>query len=201
MKKNNFSKIGVAAMSVLMVLAMAVVAYASADAHGAAGGGIPEHKLWDLLYRTLNFIALAAILIHFLKKPIVNGLNSRRESIKEQLETLESRKAEAEQMYKEAEAKLTKLDDEVNTIIAEAVSQGEAEKVKILEDAERSAGDIKRQAEMAVAHELTVAKTSLKAEVAEQAVLLAEELIKKNLQQADQDKMVAEYLDKVGGIQ
>ncbi|HIJ79754.1 MAG: F0F1 ATP synthase subunit B [Desulfobulbaceae bacterium] len=199
MKKNNFSKVAVAAMSVLLVLAMAVAAYASADAHG--GGGIPEAKLWDLLYRTLNFIALAAILVHFLKKPIVNGLNSRRESIREQLETLESRKAEAEQMYKEAEAKLAKLDQEVNVIIAEAVSQGESEKVRIIEDAERAAGDIKRQAEMAVAYELAGAKRNLKAEVAEQAVLLAEELIKKNLQQADQDRMVADYLDKVGGLQ
>lgn len=198
MKKINWSKVGASALSAIIVLAVATAVYASEAAHG---GGIPREKWMDLLYRTLNFIALVAILVYFLKKPIVGGLSGRREAIKEQLETLESRKAEAEQMYKEAESKLKKLDEEVNVIIAEAVKQGEAEKEKIIADAERAAGDIKRQAEMAVAYELTQAKSRLKSEVAEQAVLLAEELVKKNLQAADQSKMVEEYLDKVGGIQ
>ena len=202
MKKTKWSKVGVTALTALLVLAVAAYAFASGDAHGGGhGGGIPKEKWMDLLYRVLNFAGLAAILIYFLRKPVANGLSARRETIREQLETLETNKAEAERMYKEAEAKLAKLDQEVDSIVAEAVKQGETEKEKIIADAERAAGDIKRQAEMAVAHELSVAKTRLKVEVAEQAVLLAEELIKKNLQPADQNKMVADYLDKVGGIQ
>jgi F-type H+-transporting ATPase subunit b len=200
MKKINWSKVGSVALTVLFVLLVAGIAYASSDAHGHSEG-ISKAKWMDLLWRTLNFVALVAILVKFLKKPIVNGLAGRRQSIREQLELLDSQKAEAERMYKEAEAKLTKLDSEVENIVAEAVKQGEAEKEKIIADAERAAGDIKRQAENAVAHEMAAAKTRLKAEIAEQAVLLAEEMIKKNLQPADQNKMVEDYLDKVGGIQ
>jgi F-type H+-transporting ATPase subunit b len=155
----------------------------------------------DLLWRTSNFAGLLFILVFFLKKRFADGLSSRRDGIKDQLEALESRKAEAEQLYKEAEAKLARLDDEVNGIITEAVKQGEAEKEKIIADAERNAGDIKRQAEMAVAHEVAEAKTRLKGEIAEQAVLLAEELVKKNIQPADQSRMVELSLEKVGGIQ
>ncbi len=195
MKKMNWSKIGLSALTVLAVLAIAGVACA------AGGGGISKAKWMDLLWRTLNFAALMGILIYFLKKPIASGLSGRREGIREQLESLDAQKAEAEQMYREAEAKLSKLEDEAQSIISEAVKQGEAEKERIIADAERASGDIKRQAEMAVAHELTEAKTRLKAEVAEQAVLLAEELIKKNLQADDQSTMVNGYLDKVGGIQ
>ena len=200
MENKNWKKAGVVAGAVLMMLACVAVAYASGEA-GGHEAGIPKAKWMDLLYRALNFAGLAVILVFFLKKPFSEGLSSRREGIKDQLEALESRKAEAEQMYKEAESKLAKLDEEVNAIITEAVKQGEAEKAKIVADAERNAGDIKRQAEMAVAHELAEAKTRLKGEIAEQAVLLAEELVRKNIQPADQSRMVELSLDKVGGIQ
>ncbi|MHB1015407.1 MAG: F0F1 ATP synthase subunit B [Desulfurivibrionaceae bacterium] len=200
MKKMNWKKAGTVAGALLMVLACVAVAYASGEA-GGHEAGIPRAKWLDLLWRTTNFAGLVIILVFFLKKPFADGLSSRREGIKDQLETLEARKAEAEQLYKEAEAKIAKLDDEVNAIIIEAVKQGEAEKEKIIADAERNAGDIKRQAEMAVAYELAEAKTRLKGEIAEQAVLLAEELVKKNIQPADQSRMVELSLEKVGGIQ
>ncbi len=195
MKNASWKKPGITALSVFVVLTLAATAYAAGD------GAITREKWLDLLWRTTNFAGLAFILVFFLKKPFADGLNSRRDGIKDQLESLESRKAEAEQMYKEAEAKLARLDDEVNAIITEAVKQGEAEKAKIITDAERNAGDIKRQAEMAVAHELAEAKTRLRGEIAEQAVLLAEELVRKNIQPADQSRMVELSLDKVGGIQ
>ena len=195
MKNVSWKKTGVTGLSLLFVLAFAAAAYASGD------GAIPKEKWLDLLWRTTNFAGLVFILVFFLKKPFSDGLSSRREGIKDQLEALESRKAEAEQLYKEAEAKLAKLDEEVNAIITEAVKQGEAEKEKIITDAERAAGDIKRQAEMAVAHEVAEAKARLKGEIAEQAVLLAEELVKKNIQPADQSRMVELSLEKVGGIQ
>ena len=71
----------------------------------------------------------------------------------------------------------------------------------MLAEAERAAADMRRQAELAIQHELSQARTQLRGEVAEQAVKLAEELIKKNLQDADQKRMVEDYLDKVGAIQ
>lgn len=195
MKNSSMIKTRAAVMSILMLLAFAATAYASGD------GAIPREKWLDLLWRTTNFAGLVIILVFFLKKPFAAGLSSRREGIKDQLEALESRKAEAELLYKEAEAKLARLDEEVNAIITEAVKQGEAEKEKIITEAERNAADIKRQAEMAVSHELAEAKARLKGEIAEQAVLLAEELVKKNIQPADQSRMVELSLDKVGGIQ
>jgi F-type H+-transporting ATPase subunit b len=200
MMKTKWSKGGQVALAVILLLAVATVVSAASggDTHG---GGISPEKWKDLLYRALNFAALVAILVYFLRKPFSSGLSSRRESIAQQLEELEAGKREAEGLYRQAETRLARLDEEVKTIIVEAVKQGEAEKARIIADGERAAGDMKRQAQMAVAHELAEAKTRLKAEVAEQAVLLAEELIKKNLQPTDQNKMVEAYLEKVGGIQ
>lgn len=202
MKNSRWTKIGLAGITVIGVLALAGVLYASSGGGEASGPlGVPTEKWWDLLWRALNFAGLVIILVMALKKPFSQGLKGRQQGISEQFEELEARKAEAEQAYKEYEAKLSRIDEEVSSIIEAAVKQGEAEKEKIVADAERAAGDIKRQAEMAVQYEMTQAKASLRSEIAEQAILVAEELIKKNLQADDQNKMVEDYLDKVGTIQ
>ena len=185
----------------LLLTGVVVLCASLAHASSGEGGSLSHAKLMDLLWRALNFAGLLAILIFALKKPIANGLNSRRQAIIEKFDDLEAQKNEAESIYKEYEAKLSNIDAEVDSIISAAVKQGETEKVRIIEDANRAAGDIQRQAEMAIQHELTEAKLLLRSEIAEQAVQMAEDLIKKNLKDADQAKMVENYLEKVGAIQ
>lgn len=162
---------------------------------------ISSAKLWDLFYRVLNFAALVFILLYFLKKPTANFFNNRREAIRAELEELEAKRIEVEQAYRESEAKMSSLEASAQEIVAEAIRQGEAERERILNEAERAAVNMKRQAEMAVQHELATAKARLKSEIAEEAARAAEELVRKNLQPADEAKMIAGYLDKVGGVQ
>jgi F-type H+-transporting ATPase subunit b len=185
-----------------LLLAVAVVLCASlAHASGGEGGGIPKEKWMDLLWRTMNFAGLLAILILALKKPIANGLKCRRQAIVETFDDLGAQKAEAERIYKGYEDKLAKIDEEIEALLSSAIKQGEVEKERIIEDANRAAGDIQRQAEMAIQHEISEARLRLRGEIAEQAVQMAEDLIKQNLKDADQNKMVEDYLEKVGAIQ
>ncbi len=188
------------ACTVLFAVSAAIASSGGADA-GPTWWGLPTEKLWDLLYRTLNFAGLMFILIYFLAKPIANALSARQMAIKSQFEELEAQKSEADKAYKEFEQQLSQIDQEVKGIIANAVAQGEAEKERIITDANRAAEDIKRQAEMSIQHELSAAKMQLREEVANQAVTMAEEIIGKNLQQADHVKLIEDYLEKVGTIQ
>jgi F-type H+-transporting ATPase subunit b len=198
----KWSKLFHISLLALAVLALAGMAYASSGAEAAHGGGsLSPAKLKDLLWRVLNFAVLLVVLIKVLSKPIANGLRARQQSIKEQFADLEERKAEADKAYQTFEEKLAAIDSEVNDIIQSAVAQGEAEKERIIEEANRAAADIKRQAEMAIQHELTEAKLRLREEVASQAVVMAEELIRKNLQETDQVQLIEDYLAKVGTVQ
>jgi len=185
----------------VIVLATAGTVYASGPATGPTWWGIPQEKLWDLLWRALNFAALVFILMKFAAKPIANVLNARQVSIKDQFEDLEARRTEADKSYQEYDRKLSQIDQEIKQILETAMAHGEAEKERIIAEANRAADDIKRQAEMAVQHEIAAVKHELREEVANQAVLMAEELIKKNLQQDDQVKLIEDYLEKVGTVQ
>lgn len=183
---------------------------AAAVEHGAAAGehggahvsnSLSPAKLKDLGFRVMNFIVLLIILVKFGAKPIANGLGARRKQIREEIVDLEAKKADAELAYKDFSAKLESVEKDVDSIVEKAVAQAEIEKVRILEAAEKSADDIKRSAEMAIANEVTAAKRALKVEVTEQAAVMAEELIIKNLTADDQVKIIEDYLDKVGAVQ
>jgi F-type H+-transporting ATPase subunit b len=179
----------------------------AADAHGADAGhgakrdSLSPAKLKDLGLRVMNFVALMIILIKFGAKPIGSALSGRRKQVKEELDTLQAKKVEAERSYKDFSAKLASVEKDVDQIVEKAIAQAEIEKVKIIERAEKAAEDIKRQAQMAVANEVVAARRMLKNDVADQAAIMAESLIMKNLTADDQVKIVEDYLDKVGAIQ
>ena len=176
---------------------------AAGDGHGGAHAydSLSPAKLKDLGFRVMNFVVLLIILVKFGAKPIAESLGSRRQQIRDELEDLEAKKVKAEQDYKDFSAKLESVEKDVDTIVEKAVAQAEVEKGRILEAAEQSAADIKRSAESAIANEITAAKRDLKVSSTEQAAVMAEEIIVKNLTADDQVKIIEDYLDKVGAVQ
>lgn len=188
------------ALTAGMVLLATAVAYAESQGggHGEAVNPLSHEKLMDLLWRTTNFVALVIILVKFGSKPIASALGNRRMAIVDRFDVLNTRRSEVEQSYKKYEDKLARIDQEVQGILDAAKVQAELEREKILAEANRAASDIKRKAELSVKYEFSQAKKALREEIAEQAAQMAEALVVKNFTEADQSKLVSEYLEKVG---
>ncbi|MFZ5995086.1 MAG: F0F1 ATP synthase subunit B [Thermodesulfobacteriota bacterium] len=182
------------ALTIISVLLYYTTVFASG--HGE-GHGYSSELWWDLVWRTMNFTILAAVLFKVLKKPVSNLLSGRQASIKDNFDELDVKKSEAEKRYAEYERKLSTIEQEAKKVIQEYIEQGEAEKKRIIEDAEKTAESIKRQAQFAVEQEMKRAKLVLSAEAAELSVKLAEDLIKKNLNESDHKKLIDEYIAKV----
>ncbi|PIE59629.1 MAG: hypothetical protein CSA32_02910 [Desulfobulbus propionicus] len=158
-------------------------------------------KLKDLFWRTLNFAALVALLVYFLGKPVASGLSGRQQRIKEELSELEAKKEAAEAEYAEFETKLAGMEQDMEQIVAKAIAQAENEKTRILKEAEKAADDIKAQAQAAIQAELEDVKRSLREEVADQAAMMAEEIIVNNLTDKDQVTITEQFLERVGAVQ
>jgi F-type H+-transporting ATPase subunit b len=173
----------------------------SADKHGEATheGDARKAKGWVATdtYRVLNFAVLAGALVFLLRKPISQALDSRIKGIQAQLEDLEAKKAEAEKVLSEYNAKIAKLSQESEGIVAEYVRQGNEAKARILKEAEVSAYKLEEQARRNIENEFEVAKQRLQQDIFEKAMIKAEEIIKKNITADDQNRLVDEYLDKV----
>ena len=192
--------------SLLVVLG---VIFAFGAVWASSGGGHGEVKMakhfgiemtekgWDLIFRVVNFGVLAVALVFLLKKPIANGLRSRREGIRDQLDDLEQQKQEAQTQLAEYKARLSRLDKEVEKIVAEYIKDGETAKARIIEEAKAAAEKLQEQAKKNIEHEFQKARQELQADMAEQAVSMAAALIKKNIGDKDQKRIVDEYLTKV----
>jgi len=164
----------------------------------ASGGAEGAHALnWkDFLFRLLNFSIMIAILYKLLKKPAANFFASRSENIAKLLEEVEEKKQAAEAKAAEYKAKLKLLDEETEKIVAEYIAEGERERQKIVEAAEKQAEYIRQQARFAIQQEIKAAKESLQEEIAELSVAAAEDLLKKNIRPADQKRLVKEFMTK-----
>jgi F-type H+-transporting ATPase subunit b len=173
----------------------------AADAGHAAEGGHGEVHSPPWLktdsYKVLNFAVLAIALFLVLRKPATQALNGRIKGIADELEDLETRKAEVEKQLAQYNEKLAALDKESEQIVAEYIRQGEDAKARILKEAESTAEKLKDQAKKNIEHEFKQAKLTLQAEIVEKALAKAEQAIKDKVTDQDQDRLVDEYLDKV----
>lgn len=174
---------------------------ASHGEEGAAGHGehhgLSHNQVMNFIWHCLNFSILAFLLVKFLRKPITGALKGRTESIRAGFEELEAKRADAERKYAEYEAKLSTMDEQAERILKSFTEQGESEKEKIIAQAHEAAERIKAQAEFYVQQELVKAKTELQTEVADMAVKMAEDLIRKNLNEEDHHRLISEYLERV----
>ncbi|MEN8245417.1 MAG: ATP synthase F0 subunit B [Thermodesulfobacteriota bacterium] len=172
----------------------AALASGGEDGHGEAA---PKGWVATDTYRVMNFSVLFIALFLLLKKPVSNALNARITGIKEQLEDLEAKKAEAEKQLVEYNERLSLLDKEAEGLIAEYIKQGEEAKVRIIEAAESTAEKLEEQAKRHIEHEFEAAREELQAEIMQKALVKAEEIIKTKISDEDQDRLVDEYLEKV----
>ena len=197
MEKEGMGNRGMNRHLFVFVLVTGVLLGLQGAAVASEAGGHGALNWTDFLFRVLNFSIMAAILIKLLKNPLRKYFTSRREDIQKMLADLEQKKQEAEQKYSEYKAKLAALESETQKINSEYVQEGEMERKKILEAAERQAQYIKEQADVAIQQELKAAKESLQKEVSELSVAAAEEIVKNNMQPEDQERLIRDFMTKV----
>lgn len=147
----------------------------------------------------INFGILAAGYYLLGKKPIAAALQSRRDTIAKDIDEANKMLGEAQARAHTYQAKLERLEEEVKTARAALVQAGEAERDRIVSDAEAKAERMRKDAEFLVEQELKQIRQDLWKDTVEAAVGAAEELLKKRVTAADQERMAEDYLADLGG--
>ena len=190
-------RIGAAFWGLGAGLLLAGVAAASEAAHGGGHGGASPEKIQDLIWRTVNFVVFAAILVKLVAKPAKKFFAQRSQDVATTLEEAEARQAAAEAAVKAAEARLAEVANERQKVIQQFMAEGEMEKAKILDKANQVAARLKEMAVMTIEQETKKAAQGLKEEVVGLATQMATDMIKEKATKADQQGLVEEYLKKV----
>lgn len=182
---------------ILLGLGAGLVFAGTAWAAAAPGGGYSADQIHDIIWRSVNFVVFAAILIKLVARPAKEFFAKRSQDISVTLEDLEAKKAEAAQALKEAETRLAQVAAEREKILQNYFAEGEAEKAKIIQKAEVVAARIKEMAAFSIQAETKKAAQELKKEVVDLATQLATDLVKEKATYADQQGLVENYLKKV----
>jgi len=98
-----------------------------------------QFRVDTLIFSLLIFAGLAAILMKFAWKPIMEGLDSREGRIADDIENARVANEEAQASLKTYQDKLAGVDGEASAIIAEAKQDALAAKEKIVTEAKTEA--------------------------------------------------------------
>jgi len=196
-RRTGWRRIGAACWGLGAGLLLAGVAAASEAAAGGGHGGVSPEKIQELIWRTVNFVVFAAILIKLVAKPAKKFFAQRSQDVATTLEDLAAQQAASEAAVKAAEARLAEVAKERAQVIQQFVAEGEMEKAKILDKANLVAARIKEMAVMTIEQETKKAAQGLKEEVVGLATQMATDMIKEKATYADQQGLVEEYLKKV----
>jgi F-type H+-transporting ATPase subunit b len=152
-----------------------------------------------LFFPIFNFVLLVAVIVYFAGKPIRDFFKERRAAIQDDLHSAAEFRGEAERRYAKWQRKLADLDAELEQIRATSRERAEAEREQIVADANATAERIRADATAAIEQELRRAREVLSEEAANLAVELAGDLLREHVTNADRDRLVTEFIERIEG--
>jgi F-type H+-transporting ATPase subunit b len=192
----NLKKIIAAAAALAAPCLFAAIAIAE---EAAEGGHETYTFLGDWLPRLVNFAIIAGVLFYFLRKPTRDFFRNRSEEIAKALRESQEARDKAVAALAEMERKVRELEADTRALIADAQARGEKDKAALLEEGKKVSKDVQDQVKAGIEIEVQKAKADLAVEAAVLAVDLAEGKIKSTIGKQDHERIVKDYISKVGG--
>ncbi len=173
----------------------------SAEQEGAGDVGA-EHEGahldgLTLAQQILNFAALGFVLVWFGGKAINKALLARHQQLKSELASAAEAKASAEKRLAVQEKRLAALEQEIASIRAGIKEEAESEKARLIALAEERAKRIKDETSFLLDQQVKEAELQLRREAGKAAVDLAEQLVRRSMGPADQQRMVDTFVGDV----
>jgi len=167
---------------------------------GDGGGSWINDWLMPNTGLTLWTIATFLVLLTVLKlkawKPLMDALEARAQQIEESLSKAEKVTAEAEQQAEKNEEILQSARKEAQDIVAQAREAGDKLKQKLEADGKDQYDNMLSKAQEQIDAEKQKALSEIKNTVVEIALQASEKVIKRNLTDADNKKMIEETVDE-----
>ncbi len=173
---------------------------AAPAAEGSHGGGHGSHAIdpKTLAFQVLNFAVLLFILIKFGGSAVNKALKLRHEQLKVSIEEAARLRAAAEQSLAEQEKRLVNLAQEIAAMTAEMKRGADLERGRLIAAAEEKARRVQEETTFLLGQQVKQAELRFRAEVAEAAVKIAGELLKRSVNAQDEQRLAQGFVAGVG---
>jgi ATP synthase F0 subunit b len=156
---------------------------------------------WLIIGRFFNLLLVIGVLVWALRKPIAAFFDQRTRTIHEQLAEAQEARRAAEAKVAEIEAKMSRLDEELNEIKQSAEKEAQEEYVRLNTAGEQDVQKMVDRARQELEGLTRAAQKELKAHIAELSVQLAEDKIRTEINDADRGRIFTKFVTKLGGKQ
>ncbi len=150
----------------------------------------PGLALWTLV----SFLLFWAVMTRVAWKPIVNAINQREVDIQESLDAASKARAEMTDLKGESEKLLNEARMERSKMLKEAKETGERLVKEAKESAGKEASKIISSAQVEIENQKKQALVEVKSKAGVMAVDVAEQLLRKELANKEQQKVLAQQL-------
>lgn len=173
-----------------------------AEASGEAGGTlipIPPgpNDIANAIWVLVIFIVMLAILYPTAWKGVLAGLKAREERIRKDIAEAEAARVKAEATLAEYNKQLAQAEDRVRSMLAKAQTEGESLAAAIREKATGEAEGIKTKALADIEEAGKAAVAQVHQHAVELSTLIAEKIIRRNLNADDQRELVRASLQQL----
>jgi F-type H+-transporting ATPase subunit b len=177
-------------------LLMPSLGFSNEHEGGEHGGG---HSIdgKTLALQLFNFGVLLFIMIKFGGGAINKALRGRHDKMKLDLDEAQRMRAEAEARLKEQEARLSNLQKDLADLRQSMKDSADAEKKRLIELSEARALRIAEETSFLLDQQVKQAELSFKAEVANAAARIAEEIVRRSVNTSDQQRLVSTFVSDV----
>ena len=158
-----------------------------------------DYPGWEV-WKFVNLLLFVGALIFMLRRPIGASLVARRDTIRQELMRAQEERRAALAKLEEVEARLARLDAEVENVRAQAKRDAEAERENITRSTAEETRRLREQAQREIESAGKAARQDLRRYAAEQSVRLAEDLIRRDIRAEDDTRLMNDYIGDLGGI-
>jgi len=150
----------------------------------------------DFIWHLINFVVLIALLTYFLYRPVTTMLEERTRRIQESLAAADRARADVAQADREREELLASARREIQEMMTTAQQVAERVQSEARTTAQQEAQRIVETARQEAEAERAQAMAELRREVASLAVIAAERVINRSLDDQAHRQLVEEFLDE-----
>lgn len=177
-------------------------AEAAAAAHGAeaAGGehgghgGIPTETL---IFTAINLIIFLGLMVKFAGRPVGDALKNRALTVRAGLDEASKLQSDAQARFADVESKLVALGRQVEQMKDDAKAEAQHEAEVLTQRADADAARLQEAAERTIREETTRATNAIRGEAAAMAVELAREMLRREVNVEDQQRLARQFLAAV----
>ena len=155
-------------------------------------------NLFTGIFTLINTIVLFVVLKKFLFKPVMKMIEDRQNEIDTMYAEANQSRDNAKAMEAEYTQKLSAAADTGERLVKEAVLRGQAREEEIIRQANAEAAAIMSKASADIAQEKKKAINDAKDEISVIAIAIAEKVVARELNHADQDKLVDDFIRRLG---